>query len=209
MKKTASTFFLLPLVALASIAVLTAQPSSPSAEKGVPVPATPKARLSPHDVISKKIDGNRVVIIYGRPYATNPKAGPQKGTVRSTWGGDLVPKGKVWRTGADEATTLTTQKDIVFGDKVVPAGAYTLFTFMEDDGVNAKLIVNKELGQWGVDPYHEDRELVRIPLTRAKLDVTAPVDQFMIAIDEDPRGTGVIKLIWGDAQYSAAYTVKK
>jgi hypothetical protein len=207
MKKSTASFLLLPLVAFAGMAVLAAQPAE--SEKRVPMPVPPRPRLSPHDVISKKVDGNRVMVVYGRPYATNPKAGPDKGTVRSTWGGDLVPKGKIWRTGADEATTMTTQKDIVFGDKVVPAGAYTLFTFMEEDGVNAKLVVNKELGQWGIDPYHEDRELVRIPLVRAKVDTPAPIDQFLIALDEEPRGTGVIKLLWGDLQYSASYTVKK
>jgi len=208
MKKSTATL-LLPLIALAGLAVVVAQPAAPgAAEQKVALPATPKARLSPHDVISKKIDGNRVMIVYGRPYATNPKAGAQKGTVRTTWGGELVPTGKIWRTGADEATLMTTQKAINLGGKNIPAGAYTLFTFVNDDG-SATLVVNSELGQWGIDPYHADREFARVPMQKAKLDVAAPVDQFLIAIDEDPKGTGVIKLIWGDTQHSVSYTVAK
>src|SRR5271170_7293354 len=80
-------------------------------------------RISPHETTSAVIDGNRVTIVYGRPYTKDHKTGE----MRKIWGG-LVPYGEVWRTGADEATLLITQKPILFGDKVVPAGAYTIFT---------------------------------------------------------------------------------
>ncbi len=73
--------------------------------------------------ISAVIDGNRVMVTYGRPYTKNPRSGE----VRKIWGG-LVPYGKVWRTGADEATILITQKPITLGGAAVPAGAYTLWT---------------------------------------------------------------------------------
>ena len=53
---------------------------------------------SPHETTSAVIDGNRVTIVYGRPYTKNPKTGE----ARKIWGG-LVAYGKVWRTGADEA----------------------------------------------------------------------------------------------------------
>src|SRR5580692_8210503 len=87
-----------------------------------------RARTSPHETISTKIDGNRVTIVYGRPYSKDPKTGE----IRKIWG-SLVPLGKVWRTGADEATLLITQKDIVLGGTTIPAGAYTLFTFPAED----------------------------------------------------------------------------
>src|ERR1700728_2923584 len=94
-------------------------------------------RISPHETISKVIDGNRVTIVYGRPYTKDPTTGQD----RKIWG-DLVPYGKVWRTGADEATLLITQKTIVMGDATIPAGAYTLWTVPNEDGT-AKLIINK------------------------------------------------------------------
>ena len=82
-----------------------------------------RQRVSPHETISAVIDGNRVTVDL-RPalHQRSPSGEPRK-----IWGG-LVPYGKVWRTGADEATTLITQKPLVFGDTTVPAGAYTLLT---------------------------------------------------------------------------------
>jgi len=58
-----------------------------------------RQRISPHETISSTIDGDKVTIVYGRPYSKDPKTGE----VRKIWG-KLVPFGKVWRTGADEAT---------------------------------------------------------------------------------------------------------
>jgi len=76
-------------------------------------------RVSPHDTISTVIDGNRVTIVYGRPYTKDHKTGE----VRKIWGG-LVPYGKIWRTGSDEATLLITQKPLAFGETTIPAGAF-------------------------------------------------------------------------------------
>src|SRR5882672_8703719 len=108
-------------------------------------------RVSPHETISAVIDGGRVTLVYGRPYSKDPKSGE----ARKIWGG-LVPYGKVWRTGADEATLLITQKPLVLGGTTIPAGAYTLYTWPEESG--AKLIVNKQLGQWGTQ-YDEKQDL--------------------------------------------------
>ena len=85
--------------------------------------AAQQQRISPHETISTVIDGNRVTIVYGRPYSKDPKTGE----IRKIWGG-LVPYGKVWRTGSDEATLLITQQPIELGGATIPAGAYTLRT---------------------------------------------------------------------------------
>ncbi len=73
-------------------------------------------RLSPHETVSAVIDGSRVMIVYGRPYTKNPRTGE----VRKIWG-SLVPYGAVWRTGADEATLLITQKPLAFGTTIIPS----------------------------------------------------------------------------------------
>src|SRR3982750_9526 len=65
---------------------------------------------SPHETTSAVIDGNRVTLTYGRPYTKAPKTGE----MRKIWG-TLVPYGKAWRLGSDEATVLITQKDIEIG----------------------------------------------------------------------------------------------
>src|SRR5208337_4736929 len=85
--------------------------------------AAQQKRISPHDTISAVADGNRVTVVYGRPYTKDPKTSE----ARKIWGG-LVTYGKVWRTGADEATLLITQKAIELGGVTIPAGAYTLWT---------------------------------------------------------------------------------
>src|SRR4051812_3887704 len=77
-------------------------------------PAQPKAAstggASPHETTSATFDGardNRVGISYGRPYSKDPKTGE----IRKIWG-TLVPWGKAWRMGSDEATILLTQKNL-------------------------------------------------------------------------------------------------
>src|SRR5688572_8772837 len=79
--------------------------------------AQPKDRRSPHETVKGAIDGAQITIEYGRPY--------MKG--RQVEGG-LIPYDRVWRTGADEATTLTTDKAVKIGNVSVPAGKYTLYT---------------------------------------------------------------------------------
>jgi Protein of unknown function (DUF2911) len=164
-------------------------------------------RVSPHETISTVIDGNRVTIIYGRPYTKDPKTGE----ARKIWGG-LVPFGKVWRTGADEATLLITQKPIVLGDATVPAGAYSLWTLPNEDGT-AKLIINKQIGQWGMDyrnpknVYDEANDLARVDLTKETLDKS--VDQFTMALGKGASGGGMVKMSWETTAYSVGFTVPK
>ncbi len=160
-------------------------------------------RISPHETVSKVIDGNRVTIVYGRPYTKDPTTGQN----RKIWGG-LIPYGEVWRTGADEATLLITQKPIVLGETTIPAGAYTLRTLPNEDGT-AKLIINKQVGQWGKGPgsYDKEQDLVRIDLKKEALD--SPVDQFTMAISENPSGGGVLKMMWENTAFSTPFTVQK
>lgn len=174
----------------------------------VAIPAmAQQKRLSPHETISGVVSGDRVMIVYGRPYTKSPRTGE----IRKIWGG-LVPFGKVWRTGADEATLLIVQKPIVIGGATVPAGCYTLWTLPNEDGT-AKLIINKQIGQWGEDAttpknvYDEANDLARVDLTKSDLDTS--VDQFTMSVGRDPdvKGGGLIKLQWEKTQYAVAFTV--
>jgi hypothetical protein len=139
----------------------------------LPLLAQPKPRVSPQETITADVDGNSLKLVYSRPYSKDPKSGE----IRKIWG-KLVPYGKVWRTGANEATLLTTSQPIVLGGTEIPAGTYSLFTVPNEDGT-AKLIINKRTGQWGV-PYDETKEaaneLARVDLKKDALD--KDVDQF-------------------------------
>jgi hypothetical protein len=157
-------------------------------------------RLSPHETTGTVVDGDRVTVIYGRPYTKDPV----DGKMRKIWG-DLVPFDKVWRTGADESTLFITQKPIKVGDTTIPAGAYSLYTLPEENGAS-KLIINKEIGQWGTN-YDEKQDLARIDLTKGATE--KPVDQFTIKIEKNPSGGGVLKMEWENTEYSLPFTVEK
>jgi len=166
----------------------------------LPASAQPKKPISPHETITAEIDGDHLSLSYGRPYTKNPKTGE----VRKIWGG-LVPYGEVWRTGANEATVLSTEKPLIFDGTTIPAGSYTLWTVPEADG-SAKLIFNKQTGQWGTK-YDATQDFAKVPMKKSAIE--KPVDQFTMVIDQNPAGGGEIKLLWELTQYSASFTVGK
>jgi len=184
------------------VAVLLAAAADLNAQSTPPAPAAqPRPRTSPHETISARLDGNRVTIVYGRPYTKDPKTGQP----RKIWGA-LVPAGKVWRTGADEATLFITQQALDVGGTAVPAGAYTLYTLLTEDG-SAQLLINRKIGQWGAEPYDAAQEFARVALARESL--AENVDQFTMTLDKNPAGGGFLRLKWENTQFSVPYTVKK
>jgi hypothetical protein len=148
---------------------------------------------SPHETVSGTIDGAKISIEYGRPYMRG----------RKIMGG-LVPYGRVWRTGADAATTLTTDKALQIGGADVPAGKVTLYTLPGETAW--KLIINKQTGQWGTE-YDEGQDLARVDMTRKTLDT--PVDQFTIAIEPQGGGGGTLKMSWETTELTVPISVKK
>jgi hypothetical protein len=151
-----------------------------------------RERASPHEKVNATVDGAKISIEYGRPYA--------KG--RTIFGG-LVPFGQVWRTGADEATTLVTDSTLVFGTTEVPAGTYTLYTVPGEK--DWTLVVNKQTGQWGTQ-YTQAQDLARIPMKRAA--TSAAVEQLTISIADTAAG-GTLRIEWADTAATADFTVKK
>jgi Protein of unknown function (DUF2911) len=74
---------------------------------------------------------------------------------------------------------------------------------------SAQLIINKQVGQWGVGPdsYDEKFDLGRVDLKKETL--ATPVDQFTISVIKEPSGGGTIELMWQNTGYSAPITVPK
>jgi hypothetical protein len=95
--------------------------------------------------------------------------------------GTVVPFGRVWRTGANQATAFTTDRDLIIGGVRVPAGSYTMWTIPGEQGWH--LILNKQTGQWGTI-YNAEHDLAHIPMTVETL--ADPVDRFTIGMV--PRG---------------------
>jgi hypothetical protein len=147
-------------------------------------------RASPHETVNATVDGAKISVTYGRPYAKGRKIV-----------GGLVPYGQVWRTGADEATTLVTDKDLMFGGTHVAAGTYTLYTLPGENGW--QLIINKQTKQWGTE-YSQCQDLARIPMKVTK--TGSPVEQFTIAVNDTAAG-GELKLTWENSEVTAPFTV--
>ncbi|HTQ50892.1 MAG TPA: DUF2911 domain-containing protein [Candidatus Acidoferrales bacterium] len=156
--------------------------------------------MSPHETFSARIDGDRITITYGRPYTVKPGTSE----VRKIWGG-LVPYDEPWRMGADEATTLITQQPLELGGKIIPAGAYTLYMVPKENGAS-QLAISTRLGGWGI-PVDQTHDLARVDLQKEALGKS--VDQFTMAIEKNPSGGGVLKLMWEKTQFSVPFTTQK
>jgi hypothetical protein len=154
-------------------------------------PVHPGKAGSPHVRAEWMLDGANVSIEYGRPSL--------KGRVP---GKDIDPyEGREWRTGADEATTLKTDKALMFGTLHVPAGTYTLYTI--PTGGTWHLIISKKTGQWGV-PYPKGEDLGRAPMTLGK--ATAAAEQLTISV-EDTKAGGTLHIDWGTTRASIPFTI--
>ena len=147
-------------------------------------------RLSPHEQTSITIGGKKITIEYGRPYVKGCKI----------FGG-LEPLGKVWRTGADEATTLTTEADLLIGSLRVPKGTYGLFTLPEAS--RWTLIVNTVAKQWGAFSYDQKKDLGR---TEMKLSQGPKTEQFTITLEPQGSNGAVLKMAWDTTVATAAFT---
>jgi hypothetical protein len=175
---------LLILTAVVAVAAVTlAVPVDARAQKVVST--TPGKGGSPHETVEYKVGAATVTIIYGRPYL--------KGRSLDT----LAPTGKVYRTGADEATTLKTDQALQIGTLAVPAGTYTLYTL---PGSPWQLIVNKQTGQWGTE-YREAQDLGRTPMTAGTL--AKPSEQLTVAV----VGSN-LEIHWGTMKQAVAIRAK-
>ncbi|MFI5117284.1 MAG: DUF2911 domain-containing protein [Terriglobales bacterium] len=153
-----------------------------------------KKPLSPPGEASVKFDdGKTVTIQYSRPSMRS----------RKIFGG-LVPYDKVWRTGANAATSLKTDADLTIGGANVPAGGYTLYTLPGTN--NWKLIINKQTGQWGTE-YSEGQDLARVDMKVSQK--SSGMETFTISLDKTSANSAVLKLDWENTVASVEVQEKK
>ena len=150
--------------------------------------AQQEQRKSPHESTSITLNGNEITITDGRPSLRGRKA----------VGGSLAPFGKVWRTGADEATKLTTNADLTIGDLKAPKGTYALFTIPEKD--HWTLIVNKTADQWGAFSYDSSKDLGRTQMKVTEL--SSPVEKFTISLKPASGSTATLTMAWENTEVS-------
>ena len=131
--KTSIFYFLTILLSLNSFCQNTEQSKKPS----------------PPVTLVGKVGKTNITINYSSPSV--------KG--RKIWGG-LVPYGQVWRTGANEATTFTTDKDIKVEGQILKAGTYSFFTIPEKN--EWTIIFNSVAKQWGAFKYEQKDDVLRV-----------------------------------------------
>jgi hypothetical protein len=159
------------LMAVAMTATLFAQESKP---------------LSPKATVDGKIGVAKITIVYSQPSARG----------RKMLGGK-DPYGKVWRTGANEATTIEFDKPVKIEGKDVPAGKYALFTIPNEK--EWTIILNKEANQMGAFNYQESKDQLRVNVPASK--TPAFVETFNISIGKDD-----VQLKWENT--AVAFKVK-
>lgn len=114
------------------------------------------AQESPPATAENTVDGVKITINYSSPKVKD----------RIIWGG-LEPYDKVWRTGANNATTIEVSENVKIGKNKLPKGKYALFTIPKK-GDSWTVIINKVADQWGAYNYKESEDLFRfeVPVER-------------------------------------------
>lgn len=123
-----------------------------------------------------------IKIVYGQPYKNN----------RIIFG-ELVPYGEVWRTGANEATELTTTQPISFARKSLDAGTYALFSIPKKDNTWT-IILNSELGQWGAFNYDSTKDVIRVEVPAESKEKV--VEAFTIRFSDTVKDSSNIIMEW-------------
>ena len=147
--------------------------------------------VSPMDAVSfptsSKVSDKLIKVIYSRPQL--------KGRALS----QLTPTGKVWRTGANEATDVILYKDMKLGGKEIKAGEYSLFTIPGDS--EWTIILSKDINVWGAYSYNEANDVIRVkaPVTTSDESLEA----FSIAFDKN----GAMYLGWGTVRVAVPFSM--
>ena len=134
-------------------------------------------------------------VVYGQPYKNG-----------RTIFGKLVPYDNVWRTGANEATELTTTRTIQFGGEELKAGTYTLFSIPKEEGPWT-IILNNKLGQWGAFDYQRKFDKLRIKASAAKKE--SATEAFTIKFTEISGDSTNITLQWDHTEVTIPVIFKE
>jgi len=106
--------------------------------------------------------------------------------------GDLVPYGKVWRTGANQATTLSFGEEVMIGGTKVPAGKYGLLTIPDEK--EWTIIISKQTDVTSPDAYKQDQDVVRVKA--APMQLPFPIETFTISFDDMKGGSCNLGIMW-------------
>ncbi len=143
-------------------------------------------RKSPLDSVSLVVGGKTVKVCYGRPSLRG----------RQMLGGEAVPFGQIWRTGANEPTMIHATGPITLAGLKVPAGSYSLYTV--PGKTDWEVVVNRSITQWGEEsnytPEVKKQELGRATVKAETM--SAPVEMFTIRAEPASGEAKALVLEW-------------
>jgi len=144
---------------------------------------------SPHDIVyfrTNKISPPKIKVLYGRP----------KKNGREIFG-NVIPFGKIWRVGANEATEVVFYNDVVFGESEVKAGTYVLYAI--PDKSEWTLILSSNTDVWGVYDYQEKYDVARLT---AKVSKAEFLEAFSIGFKDKGKHVNMV-LAWDTTRITA------
>lgn len=143
-------------------------------------------RPSPTSTVVATVGGAQLEVVYCQPQRNE----------REIFGG-LVPYSEVWRTGANEATTFSVDKDITFGGEPLAAGTYSLFTIPEPDSWT--VVLNETAEQWGAFDYDAGKDVLRVEASTKELGIG--LEYFTISFDDAEEGA-ILSFRWDTTSVS-------
>lgn len=146
-----------------------------------------KLRSSPLAIISMRYKNTYIKITYSQPQ--------KRGRVIF---GEVVPFGKVWRTGANEATEITLTKDIQMKGTFLKAGTYSLFTIPEKD--KWTIIINKDVGLWGSYNYNSAQDVLKFDVPVLPVESIA-YEPFTLKFDQQ-NDVADLLIVWDKTKVS-------
>ena len=217
MRPSTSIGFATLIVAVANLGAQSQPaPTTQPAAATQPAPRIPRATPSTRASVEVLIDSRwgeggwfgalslagpaRIAIDYGQPHLRGRNVVGMAG---------VMPWDSVWRTGANMSTQLTAEVDMTIGNTFIPRGIYTLFSLPTRTGW--KLVVSKEVLQWGTD-YDPTKDFARIDLRQRTLPEPLESLTFWLipAVENPPSPTfphGVLKFAWGNTELSTDWRV--
>ena len=195
------------LIALAAVLAITAsvaqaqRPASPRGEAAVQVGGEYQER--------RYVGGKWIAVDYGRPILRGRTgifgAGEAYGTA-------VNAGAPVWRAGANKSTRLMTELDLKFGDKVLPAGEYSVFVELKEGEWTLILSTHaakdgfREPGEglWGAYNYTPDKDVVRVKMELGDLPMSH--EQFTISFTDMTDSGGNLSMLWDKTVATAAFS---
>lgn len=152
--------------------------TAPAFAQGIKMPAP-----SPTQTIKQAFALSDVEVTYSRPAVKGREVM-----------GNLIPYGRMWRVGANEATKIKFGEDVKLNGTPVPAGEYVIYTLAKQGESSWEVVINKGLKNWGTDGYKQEEDVVRFKAEPQELPF--PVESFMIAFENVRPSAMTMMLLW-------------